>query len=252
MSLTEKLSQRWSGWIAFLSLVVAGVSLYVQLKSKTRELSCEVIASTELTAVSKVPGLTSQFTYRDRDVRHLWRLTIRVANTGSDTLIGEGQHSMLIGKGVRFAFPPGLSILDQEFATNGLPVTVEKLGEAGFSIQFSQWKPGESTLMSIFLTSTNAHLSPVLPFAPNRDLVAGELRIRDLTSGQLQTKPTLFERMPRILRSVALTVVFCLSGLCSLITIGVLIHEFYLSRVFNRWKSANWESFASSWQAIQP
>jgi hypothetical protein len=181
--------------IAVFSLVVAIVSVVVQLRTKTLKLNCNVLSSNELTSVSEVPGLSSQFTYNKKKVAHLWKVTLNYINSGNETLVGVGQHSSLIGDGLSFSFPSQTEILNYELISNDLPITIDQFPPNGFKVKFSQWKPDEKATISLYVTSSSAQTSPLIPSA-TRDIVGGTIIITNAIDSTDSKRRSLMDRLP--------------------------------------------------------
>jgi hypothetical protein len=218
--------------ISVFSLGAAVIGVIYQARSeKKRELTCNVLASNELTSVSAVSGLTSRFTYKNKEVAHLWKITMSYANTGNDTLIGQGIHNNLMYDGISLEFPVGTEILSLETMDSDLPVTLElaQAPNAGqnqptqdnsalnkFKVRFEQWRPGERVRLSVFLASAEPKESPLLPTAPKRDIVDGNVVIKPPLTDTVQTNRSAMDGLPVAL-SIAVKVL--LSLICGFIAI---------------------------------
>src|SRR5262249_15929780 len=132
----------------------------------------------ELTAVSQVPGLTSNFMFQQKQVVHLWKVLLNCINSGTETLIGDGPHSTLIKESIAFEFPNDTEILNSEVVRSDLPLAVEQKKPYEITLKFSQWRPGEQASFSLFITSKNVQTSPLLPRTTTRDIVDGKILIK--------------------------------------------------------------------------
>lgn len=197
--------------IAIFSLIVTIVSVSVQFRSKTLQLNCNILSSNELTSVSEVPGLSSEFVYNKKKVSHLWKVTLNYINSGNMTLVGIGKHSVLIGDGLLFWFPTKTEILNYEVISKDIPLTVEQIGPNGFKVKFSQWKPDEKATISLYVASSSAQLSPLVPVATTRDIVGGNVIITNAMSSINSKRVPFLDKVPIVFSIMVKTILslFC-------------------------------------------
>jgi len=228
-------NERTGAIIGLLSLIVAIAIAVIQLRPKTREITCNVVSSTELTSVSQVPGLTSDFMYRQKKVVHLWKINLNLINSGNETLIGEGQHSTLIKDSVSLQFSDNTEILNIEPINSDLPIQFEQKLPNVFALKFPQWRTGEQANVSIYITSQEMQASPLLPQVPTRDIVDGYVRVTNALNPVSPPK-NLIERLPvwtRILVKIGLT------GVCLFATfIGIILIQ---GEVIIYFRVASWK-----------
>ncbi len=254
MNIIKLFSERVNTFIALLSLIVALTVGVLQFRPRTRELTCSVASSTELTSISQVPGLTSDFTYQQQKVTHLWKITLSYVNSGNETLVGEGQHSTLLKDSVLFSFPEDTEVLNFEVLNADLPVNVEHGPPNSFRIKFSQWRPGEKINLSVYVTSPNSQRSPLIPTIATRDIVGGSVLITNPLN-QISQPKSLLDRLPAWFSVIVkLTVsLFCL--VVAFIALYLFPKDVvqYLRRViWKRWNSAKIQSFINGREDLQP
>lgn len=238
--LSKLLNDKVNTLVALLSLIVAITIGVLQFRSKVRELTCSVISSTELTSIQQVPGLASEFTYRDKKVTHLWKLNLNLFNSGTETLVGEGQHSNLIKDGVYFNFPNETEILNIEVISVDLPIQIIQTQPNLFALKFIQWRPDERANIAIYITSVDASPTPLIPQAVGRDIVDGNVIIKNPQTQPLPKK-TLLDFLPgwaQFLMRVAVVLVCTLSMFIGLI---ILPRDFIAFVKLNSWKKRNKE-----------
>lgn len=238
--------------IGVLTLAAALVSIVFQARAeKKRELTCNLTSNTELTSVSSVPGLASRFTYYDKPVARLWKISLNYLNTGNDTLIGQGPHINLMGDGVLFAFPSDTEILNFEVINNDPPVDVQIASRGGsdtvanqagalapnmFKLRFQQWRSGERFNVDIYVAAERPKGLPLLPAALSRDIVDGTIVVKNSLVDVGQTNRPTMDRLPAAL-SVAV------KFLLSMISLALAIFGvFYVPKgALNLWRMASWK-----------
>jgi hypothetical protein len=243
MEIKQALYERTGIVVAIISLVVAVIGVVYQIRSqKTRELTCDVIQSSELTSVSEVPGLQVDFRYKDKNVVHLWKTVLNLTNTGSDTLIGEGQHNNLIGDGITFSFPSNMEILNIELTGGDFPVAVVQDQVSDFKLRFSQWRTGERVNIAIFVASQTTQTSPLMPMLRSRDIVDGKVVIRNAMVFN-QTKLPRLERTPVGMRLVVKVILFIISIFLVAFGLYVIPKEAWKSLQVVLWRKRNMSKF---------
>lgn len=229
-------------FIALLSLIVAITFGIFQFRPKLREITCNVTSSNELTSISQVPNLTSEFTYNQKKVTHLWKLTLVLINTGNETIVGEGQHSLLIKGGIYLGFPENTEILNIEPPDGNLPLTVEIVQPNIFVIKFPQWKQDERANLSIYVASQIEQQTPLLPQVMSRDIVDGSVLVTNNTN-PISPPKNLIERLPvwgQILIKVLLSF---LCGIATILGFYALPDDVITYIRFKRWRDRHGEGF---------
>jgi hypothetical protein len=244
MNLLEYFNEKTGTIIALLSLIVAVAVGVLQFRPKTRELTCNVLSSTELTSVSQVPGLTSEFVYQQKKVIYLWKLSLNFVNTGNETLVGEGQQSNLLKDSVLFEFPNGTEALNVEVSNSDLPIQVEIRQPNIIALKFSQWRSGEKTNLSIFVTSPNMQGAPLLPRVTTRDIVDGNVIVTNSLNPTPAPK-SLIDRMPLWVGIIIKLVLSVLSIFLVWLGLYELPKDLINFIRVKRWKSQNLTEFKS-------
>lgn len=264
MELNRKSYEGIAVFIAICSLIAAIVGIIIQLRAeKKRELTCNVLSSNELTSVSTVPGLTSRFTYNNKEVVHLWKISVSLVNSGSDTLIGQGPHTNLMSDRISFTFPDNAEILNLEVTYRDMEVTVtstgptevskqatSELGQANaekqpnkFLLKFGQWRPGERVEVLLYVAALNSQPSNLVPSSPSRDIVDGNIVVRSLLSGNDQKKGAFIDRLPAAVR---ITVKVVLSLVCLIVApFGMIMPKYTLDGLrWAIWKKKNLREYS--------
>lgn len=196
---------QWLGIvIALVALFATVLGLFLQFRPKSRELTAQVLASDELTAVANIRDLTAQYTYMGKEVDHLWKVTVSFINSGDQTIVGEGQQKTLIRDGVLLAFPEGTEILNIEEEAKDFPVTVEKEDTNHFKLKFSQWREGERVTLAFYVSASGPIADPLLPMVETRDIVDGDVLIGDLRATAVPPQRSLVDRLPDPIRIPAM------------------------------------------------
>lgn len=146
------------------------------------ELSVYVVSNDELSKPSDDPRLSAIYKYDGEIVQRLWRLDLRLVNTGSVTLIGRGTKSNILDQSVRFSVPKSGKILDLVTGEDSRNIVVNQSGDQQFALSFGQWRPDEDIRIKIYLTSLETYDGEdMFPMPIGRSLIDGEVNIIDST-----------------------------------------------------------------------
>lgn len=222
--------------IALLASLATVISVWLQIRQPATKIDV-LIESEHLTAIPQIPDLRAEFSFRDKLVSDLWRLSVRITNTGDKTIIGEGQLKNLLGNQVSLFVPNGYEILGIQVDSASFPVEVTQLTERSFSMRFAQWRRRESLRLTIYLQRLpQADDKPSL-YSEDRPILDGDVLIRDVTNQIDTTKTPLLDRLNPVLantlRIVSVIVLLLLTAFC-----------FYLliKELWGIWKFLDWQS----------
>ena len=127
--------------------------LAIMLIPEKTEVTAQILSCGELTKYSPIAELKGHFTYAGEDVAHLWKLTVKLINSGDKTIVGEGNQKNIIGEGLNFVFPDDTRILNIEEEANTFQSTITQPEPNQIQIQFRQWRSGEYSITCFYVAS---------------------------------------------------------------------------------------------------
>lgn len=204
---------------AILVLIVALVSGYFQYYKTGGELSVKILSDSELTEVSATPNLKAKYTYNEHDIDYLWKVDIKLENTGRVTLVGEGEKSNIIDNNIPFEFDPTISILDFEKSYSTIPGLSIKRDQNKFYLSFDQWRSGEIAIVSFFLTSKGKLLDRPHPNKIKRSIIDGNIMVFDETLSATEKMLSKTAWLPEIME----TPVYYISKAVTIGAFGVML-----------------------------
>jgi len=215
----EKVSRatvtRWKDIVALFaglaSLIGVAIGLWTQVKPSKPAAELQILSANRLTPTIDLPDLTSNFMYAGAPVRDLWKLKMRFINTGSVSIIGQGAKKNILGEYLTVQFNTSLKVFGRNVydVEKGSYIQPEGesfpgatlVGEGGNRIylKFQQWRPNEEVIYSLYVVSDTIEYQPPLPKVTERDIVDGDLKVRDFTTLALKQKMSLLDRLPKFL-----------------------------------------------------
>lgn len=251
MSISKRFTDNLGLIIGFLALIAAGLSLFVQIKKQTAQVTLRILAKDELTSAARIQGFDAQYNYLGRRVDHLWKVTIEMANTGTKNLVGEGPQSSLLQNRIDLSFHKGVEILKIETLQSNFPILIEQPSPEGFSLVFSQWNEGETALTNFYVASV-APINDSIPVFPLvRSIIDGDILVAD-QSGLLRKEPTSFYgRLPSSVQSTIMIV----SKLVSVVTVALLLTMSVVGSreriTISSWKEKNSAGFEQYLESVK-
>jgi hypothetical protein len=186
--------------LSAIAVAIAAISIFSQFNHRKPQITCEVLSSEQLAPLNTDELLEAKYIFEDKPVSYLWKIRTRLENTGRKTIVGEGQGSMLLHNHLSLDMPEGLSLIRVTKEHSDLPIVSSNLSNS-VQLSFSQWREGESALLSFYLSSTNSFPGDVLPNSAGRELIDGEIVI------QIQDKeakaPLFTKIIPRSISRIA-------------------------------------------------
>jgi len=183
--------------LALLAAVGTVTSVVLQIRSKRPQLTAQVVSAEDLTTHTTVPELVVTSSFRSKPVERLWKVNIKIVNSGGTTLVGTGPHTNLIGDSITFIFPDWLTILTGSIDVNDPNVSVDREPDAHkFVVKFDQWRSAESVQIGFYLSATEDHDSAPEIQASGRSIVDGDIVVKDLAASTTRPKQPLLDKLP--------------------------------------------------------
>lgn len=264
LSLTEQKATkqssftRWKDTITLsagiCTMIALGIVLWSQFKPSKPAAELQILSANRLTPTIDLPDLTSNFTYAGATVRDLWKIKIRFINTGAVTIFGQGVKKNILGEGITIQFNPTLKVFghnkyyDQKgtyIQPDGEPFPGAWLFWVGGNqllLEFAQWRPNEEVIYTLYIASDTVENQAPLPIVPERNIIDGDLKVRDLTLIGLRQKYSLLDRLPKYLAFSGKLLGYLLS-LGTVLTIVIFLTLFWVRLLtVTIWKAANKEA----------
>lgn len=176
--------------IAAIATILAAlatlIGLFVAVKDERRELSLQIISLDKLVYVSKLPNLKANFIYNGRKVDDLVSLKFKLVNTGTKTIVGDGQNKDIIKNAINLVIPDYLKILDYKVDEDLIKGGVDIIDKRKISIKFSQWRTSEYLVLTIYLAGTSRENREPKVYTEDRDIIDGNIVIEDRKEYQLR------------------------------------------------------------------
>lgn len=243
-----ELFQRVGSIVTILALLVTFVGVWFQIRSQKPRAELQVLSTDRLTLLPDIPGLESQFVYLGNPVRDLWKLKIRFLNSGETTIIGQGNAKDILGKGIRVKFPSGIKMLKTREESASFPYRLVHVGDNELRLEFSQWRQGETLVSSIYLSSNQIQEYPPLPTVPDRDIIDGDLLVRDLSVKGLAPPRSLLTLLPKTVTFAGRILAILLASGVVIITIGLFagdsIGDIVMHFRYFQWKKKHFAEFS--------
>lgn len=190
--------RRAGGAFTVLVTVAALILAILALLPETAELSYTITRTSMLTEHPDAEGLVAEYSFEGELVDQLWLVEVSMGNTGTLTLLGEGQIANILGEGLSASVPDHFRVLKASTFRNdpGAVITFESL--RAFRLGFSQWRKGEVVEFALFVEATQPvwGTEPELSFPP-RQLVDGRIRLIEPEHDAWANRSAFLDRLGR-------------------------------------------------------
>lgn len=213
--------------VAFLTLIVAVITFIIQSGLKKINVEAQILSSEMLTMLASEAELSAYFSFAGEEVANLWKIKIKFVNLGDKTILGTGSMKNILSDGIRFAFPDNTRILRIQKEDENFSNTLKKMDNNQFQIQFSQWRKDEYLITCFFIASGEMLTKDPFPIVQGRDIIDGNVYIKDMTKREIIEKLFLIDRFPKFIS---------LPGKILAVTLSVGFIIFLIIRIIIVWK----------------
>lgn len=238
---------RWlqRGALALATLASVGtlVGLWLQVRSHKPELQVQILSADSLSPSIDVPDVQYHATYKGEPIQNPWKLRLAFVNTGSDTIVGQGTKSNILGDKITVSFPQGTRIFGLPQESSTLPLAVNLKDQAQLEVTFTQWRPHEQAIYSVYVSGPEPKKYPV-PSVPSRDLIDGDISVLDLTKVTVHGPVPILDRTTHPVALVGRILAILLSGVIAVLCLGFASIAVKERIQIARWNAANSEAFA--------
>jgi len=239
------------GVIALVSLVLA----LLQAIPQTVRLSYSAAEARLLTAQPVAEGLESEYYFQGRRVDTLWELDVELANTGTETLVGQGESSNILGAGITAEVPDGFRLLRVDVRRNDPRLDASIDGGNRLLLVFGQWRSGEVAELALFMEEFVSAwgTEPTIGFSP-RQVVDGDVIRTSLPSAAAGTKVSLFDRFGATLRNavcIVCSIVLAPFALLFGLFVGAVLKD-YRTAAKAQSKRIAYEAAMAAWLEVHP
>lgn len=239
--------------LGILALAATIVGVVMMIRAEKTEVTAQVLSCGELTEYSPIAELKGHFTYAGEDVAHLWKLTVKLINSGDKTIVGEGNQKNIIGEGLNFVFPDDTRILNIEEEANTFQSTIMQPEPNQIQIQFRQWRSGEYSITYFYVASDKPLDADPLPTTPIiRDVIDGDVVIEDLTETRPEERISLIDHLPRPLSLAGKIMGGIIAGGLTLLFIFLLVTAWMNTIKKFRWKRQYLSDFRIYLNQVEP
>lgn len=239
--------------ITIIALILAVVTFLIQRGSKEEKISVEILLNDELTIYAPEEELNARFTYAGEEVAHLWKVKVKFINNGTETIVSKGNMKNIISEdGLNFIFLNGVRILKIQKSDENFKSSIAQTELNKFQIQFSQWRKNEYVDAYFYVSSAEQLREKPLIGVLDREIVDGDILIKDLTEKKISSGLFAIDYLPRIL-SWFFKVFYGLIILVALfLIIGVISQASQEKIRFSKWRKKNSDSFRNFLVKIIP
>lgn len=227
--------------ITFILAIYGVITIFDRFHKPNPEISVAITTVDQITSLPQVTDLKAEFKYRGRVVKDLWRVRLRIFNSGKSTIIGEGEHKNLIHDSLPIHINRDFDLIGFEIEQKDFQISVSRSNSNTVQLKFLQWKNSEAFSLLLFLERKNVELglSPNI-FSCERELERGDISVFDASNPKnLNRKPLLEKWVSRWWARIIRSGLYCFSAL--LIILGGLVFyatfTVYLNEtVENEWR----------------
>jgi len=108
-----------------------------------------------VTNLPKVKDLIVEFKYNDSIIKNLWRVKYFVKNTGTKTIIGEGNLKNIIPSNIPLKFKNISKTFSLYITGNNFPIKIINQKSGQYFLEFKQWKKNEYFEIEGLVETTN-------------------------------------------------------------------------------------------------
>jgi len=184
---------------AFLTSILAAITFIIQSGLKKINVEAQILSSEMLTMLASEAELSAHFRYAGEEVANLWKIKIRFVNSGDKTILGTGSMKNILSDGIRFAFPDNTRVLRIQREDENFSNTLKELDNNQFQIQFLQWRKDEYLISCFFIASEEMLTKDPFPIVKGRDIIDGDVFIKDMTRRETLEKLFLIDRFPKFI-----------------------------------------------------
>jgi len=196
--------------LAIMAAIGTLIGLWVQLP-RLAEINVHVLETERLWPTLTVPGLDYQVAYNGERVDHLWKVRVRLVNTGQETIIASGPHANLVHDKMRIGLTSGTKVLNVVKETASFPHVLVLNDSGDLELRFSQWRQREEAVYSLYVSMAEAGRVPGLVI-PERDIIDGEVRVTGPSAQAGRAAAPLLDHAPKIVARVGRFTAILLSG----------------------------------------
>lgn len=126
------------------SIVALGFFIYYQfIFNDIPIIELKAVNIEQLTNLPKVKDLTVEYKYNDSIIKNLWRVKYFVKNSGTKTIIGEGNLKNIIPNNIPLKFKNISKTFSLYTIGNNFPIKIINQKSGQYFLEFKQWKKNE-------------------------------------------------------------------------------------------------------------
>ena len=237
MIIKNKIIKKFKSGLSILAYIAGILTLLYIIIKPYPELSVTTITSEQLTITPDVPELRANYFYNNIRINNLWKIRIKIRNTGAKTIIGKGNNNTIIGDSIKLGFPRNFQILNVVRDSGNFKCDKGKIIENIFTLDFDQWRKDESVFFSLYIKDIKNNNDRPLLLSLNRPLIDGDIFIRNTPFSEINRKKPLIDYFPYTISKL----IRIISGLLLATTVLVIIIIFIMM-IIDYFKITKWLS----------
>ena len=169
----------FSQWGTLTMICLAATTLYyMYAQNRPPKLEAYIADTQSLTDIQQISRFRASFFYGDRQVNDLRIARIQIRHVRGRTLVGEGGLKNILHERVTIRVTSGYEILsvEAEAAPAGFLTALDNSTNA-ISLGFSQWRPGESATLKLFVEKAASTANPFGISIDGRPIINGDISI---------------------------------------------------------------------------
>ncbi|MCT7634840.1 hypothetical protein ACOTVO_07935 [Aliarcobacter butzleri] len=193
--------------------IIAGIAtiigLYLQInQSSSIILEVKTISRDNLTKIPNVDGLQATYSYKNEEIKSLWKIHYIITNIGNEIIIGEGNKKNIIKDSINLKLIKDFKILEIESKNKDFECSISN-DINNIYISFLQWKPKENLELILYLEQLNSSLIPEITTS-DREIINSEIKYSTFGIENLDSEKTIYDRLPQYLQPIIwwLTLIF--------------------------------------------
>lgn len=221
--------------IGLISSIIT-IIVFAIPRDKQPELSV-FIQSIENLAINSVnksePDIVAQYYYKKVPISNLWKISIRIQNTSSKTLVGIGSQKNIVYDSLTILFTKKAKLLESKLINSNFDHRFVKSSNS-FSFKFEQFRENEYLDYCFYyqIDSTATKLDTIIYLPANRQIIDGNIKVLF----EVNEKKTLItEYIPKSIRRVAYVMTMIILGISILVVLIFIfssIYGFYVRKIW--------------------
>lgn len=245
MTLRKFISTKLNTALSIIGVMTAIYGVWYTTQDELNQLTLYLYTTEELTKLSSVEKLDAEFKYDGHKVNNLWRVSLKLTNSGNETLIGEGSRKTLLKDSIPIKFDKSFLMINvKPNSNNDIDISKSVIASNSFMLKFDQWRVNESIVLSFLLESKNDKTPS--PIISSRSIIDG-----NIVKSNKAKAPLI--KFPSILLTIAKHIIefniFIIFFIC---IIWLIVYVPYGYWKVTKWEEDHYDDFIKFLDSINP